>query len=392
MLGMRVLFTSWAWPSHLYAMVPLAWACRAAGHEVRFASQPALADAITGTGLPAVAVGTDVDAVGMVRGYVVGGGGASTGSSPRPRALDMVLRLTEAMAGPLIGYARAWRPDLVVYDPTALAGPLAAAAVGVPAVRHLYGTDLLYRARDAVGELIAPLAGRHGLGPVDPLGAATVDPCPPDIQLDADYRRVPVRYLPYNGPGQLPPWLLDPPARPRVCVTGGTTLARVDPALFRPGAIAAALDELDVEVVVAITRTQRALLDPVPGRVRVAESVPLHALLPTCALLVAHGGAGTSLTALASGLPQVLIPSLPDHSGHARRLAAAGAGVVLERAEATPEVVRKTVDGLLASVPHRAAAERLRDAIRSQPVPAAVVADLVEIAGAGPVEPGTTGA
>jgi len=48
MLGMRVLFTSWAWPTHLYAMVPLARACRAAGHDVVVASPPALADTIAG--------------------------------------------------------------------------------------------------------------------------------------------------------------------------------------------------------------------------------------------------------------------------------------------------------------------------------------------------------
>jgi len=386
MLGMRVLFTSWAWPSHLYAMVPLAWGFRAAGHEVRFASQPALAGVITSAGLPAVVVGSDVDAVGMVRGYVLGRG-RSTGSSPRPRALELVRALAESMAGDLIDYARAWRPDLVVYDPTALAGPLAAAAAGVPAVRHLYGTDLLYPAREMVGELVDGLAERFGLGSCDPLGVATVDPCPPEIQLQTDYPRLPVRYVPHNGVGQLPPWLLDKPARPRVCVTAGTTLARVDPALFRVGATAEALAGLGVEVVVAITRSQRALLGEVPGEVRVAESVPLHALLPTCDLLVAHGGAGTILTGLASGLPQVLVPSLPDHSAHARRLADAGAGVVLGREEATPDAIREAVRSLLAGEPHRIAAARLRDAMLRQPSPAAVAASL-----AGADQPGTTGA
>ena len=68
---MRVLFTTWAWPSHLYALVQLAWACRSAGHEVLVASQPELLDEIIRTGLPGVAVGADVDAVELVRGYVL---------------------------------------------------------------------------------------------------------------------------------------------------------------------------------------------------------------------------------------------------------------------------------------------------------------------------------
>ncbi|HZN74657.1 MAG TPA: glycosyl transferase family 28, partial [Micromonosporaceae bacterium] len=39
---MRVLFTTFAWPSHYFPMVPLAWALQAAGHEVRMTSQPEL--------------------------------------------------------------------------------------------------------------------------------------------------------------------------------------------------------------------------------------------------------------------------------------------------------------------------------------------------------------
>ncbi|GAB3904599.1 hypothetical protein GCM10029964_098610 [Kibdelosporangium lantanae] len=51
---MRVLFTTSAARPHLYPIVPLAWACRAAGHEVRVASGAKIADDIVHTGLPAV--------------------------------------------------------------------------------------------------------------------------------------------------------------------------------------------------------------------------------------------------------------------------------------------------------------------------------------------------
>jgi hypothetical protein len=56
---MRILFTTWAWPSHLFPLVPFAWTCGAAGHDVCIASQPALTDAITKSGLPAMRVGRD---------------------------------------------------------------------------------------------------------------------------------------------------------------------------------------------------------------------------------------------------------------------------------------------------------------------------------------------
>src|SRR5690349_17741502 len=58
---MRVLLTSWAWPSHFMPLVPLGWALQAAGHEVHVASQPRLAPVITEAGGVAVPVGPDLD-------------------------------------------------------------------------------------------------------------------------------------------------------------------------------------------------------------------------------------------------------------------------------------------------------------------------------------------
>nr|WP_238937357.1 peptidase S8 [Streptomyces clavuligerus] len=54
---MRVLFTVWPNPSHLYPVVPLAWALRSAGHEVCVAAHPEVADAIAAVGLTAVPLG-----------------------------------------------------------------------------------------------------------------------------------------------------------------------------------------------------------------------------------------------------------------------------------------------------------------------------------------------
>ena len=57
--AMRVLFCPHRDAQHLYPLVPLAWAGRAAGHDVRVAGPPALTTAIVHTGLPAVVVGRD---------------------------------------------------------------------------------------------------------------------------------------------------------------------------------------------------------------------------------------------------------------------------------------------------------------------------------------------
>src|SRR3954462_11182402 len=107
---MRVLFATWAWPSHRYALVRLAWACRSAGHEVLFASEPALLDEIVRTGLPAVSVGVDVDTVGMVREYLAPPTREPNGARA-PRALQMVLAHGESMVDDLTALARDWRAD-----------------------------------------------------------------------------------------------------------------------------------------------------------------------------------------------------------------------------------------------------------------------------------------
>src|SRR5439155_21515525 len=56
---MRVLFTTFPLDAHLFSFVPLAWSLRAAGHEVRVASHPRLANSITAAGLTAVPCGVD---------------------------------------------------------------------------------------------------------------------------------------------------------------------------------------------------------------------------------------------------------------------------------------------------------------------------------------------
>lgn len=376
---MRVLFTTWAWPSHLYPLVPPAWALRAAGHEVLVASQPGLLSEIVRTGLPAASVGHDVDAVEMVRGYLLPSETVQGGAAPRtgkgPRAMQMFLAHAESMADDLVALARQWRPDLVVSEPTAFAGPVAAAAVGVPSARLLYGTDLMLRARPLLPELLAPLAARYGVTELDPFGVATIDPLPVSLQVPADYRRLPVRYVPYNGPGPRPAPLPDHD-RPRVCVTWGHTMAKLDPARFLAGQVLAALHGTGVELVAAVSADQRRLLGALPPDVRVVVDTPLDHVLPHCDLVVAHGGAGTVLTSLHHGLPLLMLPQLPDHAGHAARVVAAGAGEVLARDDATPEAIRDEVDRLLKDGPERAAARRLQQEMHRQPTPAALAAGL----------------
>ncbi|MGW0520087.1 nucleotide disphospho-sugar-binding domain-containing protein [Crossiella sp. NPDC003009] len=382
---MRVLFASWAWPSHYYPMVPLAWAFRAAGAEVRVASQPGLQATIRASGLPGVSVGTDVDVAGRQRPQL------ERVSRVRvrvpldqlrvkiTRAFQVFADVAEVMLDDLLRFGRSWRPDLVVYEPTTYAGPLVAAALGVPAVRHTWGVDYTFRVRDYEPAVLAPLCDRLGLDGVETLGAATVDVCPPSLQVPTEYRRLRTRYIPYNGSGRSPAWLSAPPRRPRVCMTWGTSSTRLDQNLFLGGQVVKAIADLDAEVVLAVTPADHALLRPVPDGLRVAESLPLHLLAPSCDLVIHQGGLGTTLTTASAGVPQLVIPQLHDQGLNATQLAGAGAGAVVYGDEATPELIREQALRVLGNPGYRVAAQTLAEEISRQPAPHETVSALREL-------------
>jgi hypothetical protein len=395
---MRVLMTSWAWPSHYLPMVPLGWALRAAGHDVVVASQPALGNVINDSGQVAVATGPDLDHAEVHRQVMRGlqltavPDAPPPGTSMRqwdPAARERVRRVfgvftayADAMLDDLYAFARNWRPDLIVFDPTTFAAPLVGAALGIPALRHIHGVDVTYQAHDVVGELVAPLAGRLGLDAVDTLGTATIDPCPPDMQIPAAVTRLAVRYLPYYGPAILPSWLRDPPRHTRVCVTWGTSTTRIAGLeRFEPPTVLAAVEGLDMELVVAVTDAEAVAWTDVPAGARVVTGLPLHLLLPHCAAMVHQGGNGTILTGVYHAIPQLVLPQLPDQTFHTGRYVATGAGLGLGRTEASAARIRTALVDLLTVPSYRSAARRLAAQMHAMPTPADILPDLTALAG-----------
>jgi UDP:flavonoid glycosyltransferase YjiC (YdhE family) len=438
---MRVLFTTWAWPSHFLPMVPLAWALRAAGHDVRMTSQPALIPAMLEAGLPVTPVGHDLDFAGVYLGAMeqlraavptVPGGIAPARRRRFERVSDRVLaangdravrdqvralltlrdlegeaqgvyrairanrpadttdglslygEIAEAMVDGLVEFGRAWKPDLIVFDPLTYAGPIAASLLGVPAVRNLFGPDVTYFNNLGEAAVLGPLLARHGLDTVDLLGTATVDPCPPGLQFPDSMtptRRIFHRYVPHNGMSEIPRWLYDEPERPRICLTWGTSMVKLfgEQAFLPPelllGAIKLAEDR-GAELMLAVTASQRNLLPDLPDVVRVVESVPLQALLPTCQLLIHQGGAGSMLSALVCGLPQLVVSQMPDQGVNAHLLVATGAGQTMAARGADAAAVLNAGHELLDEASYAAAGRRLRDEIFDQPTPAEIVPDL----------------
>ncbi|WP_406728604.1 nucleotide disphospho-sugar-binding domain-containing protein [Streptomyces sp. GD-15H] len=379
---MKVLVSAFPKASHFFPLVPLTWALRARGHSVRVASSPSLAQLVLGSGLPWVSCGEDVDTRALWRGFdVLGGAGVDPAAHTRERrarAMTMFAAVGEAMTPDLLDYARHWSPDLVVHEPRAYAGLVAAEVLRVPLVRQLWGTDYTAGRWAEESPFLSALLASHGLDAagVNPLGAVTVDPCPPSLRLPgtpgeagAPIRRLPTAHVPYNGAGEVPAWLRVPPRRPRVCVTWGTSTRSAARGPAPVERIAAALAGLDAELVLAVPTSRD--LAPLPPGVRVAESMPLHLLLPSCAAVVHQGGAGTTLTASAAGVPQLIFPAVVDGDENARGVVAAGAGLRLDTAAlADGPLVAQTVHILLSDADFTRAAARLRQEVQSLPSPA----------------------
>jgi UDP:flavonoid glycosyltransferase YjiC (YdhE family) len=392
---------------------------------VRIASQPALTAAITGAGLPAVEVGRGYD---TLAGIVEARGGARiaeptvkrwdrTGlAHPRPgnehavaerrsdvqrkirdQAFALWVEPTSVVVPDLLRFARQWRPQLLIADALVFAAPLVAAALDIPCVRYIWGPDMLrqigyplqgqptgadIRARWPTG--LVELFDRFGVAVRDDYATATVDPWPGSLQLPGTPGRVPMRFVPYNGAAASPEWVLDRPPRPRVCVTWGTSTTALggDEAFLLPRVVEA-LTPLDVEVVLAVSAADREKLGEVPGNCRVAESLPLHLVLPTCDAIVNQAGAATMLTAACHGLPQVLIPMTAESPFNAANFSASGAAIILEAAEASTETIGSAVTAALTDKTIRAAADKVRDEVAAAPPPAEVVRVLENLAGAG---------
>ena len=88
--------------------------------------------------------------------------------------------------------------------------------------------------------------------------------------------------------------------------------------------------------------------------------MPQAHVLPRSAVVVSHGGSGTTLGALAHGLPLVLVPQAADQFDNAARAEAAGAAVVLRPGEVAAESVRAALGRVLGEPAFAEAARRIQ--------------------------------
>ena len=319
---MRVLFAGLSTPGHVHPMIPLAAALRADGHDVRFAAGEGAHPVLLAHGLHPFRPG---------------------------------FAFHEIYAEDIAEDLRRLAPDLVV------AGwgvpEVATAAAGIPTLWHGFGR--LYP---------------DGIGMVRPTGTGLphIDICPPSLQ-DKDFlaeTRVPMRPTGLSDPTP-PPDLMatreDDGAGSIIYLTLGTVFGT--PELLT--AAIAALSPQAARLVVAAGRVPPADLGPLPPNTTAHTWLPQDAVLRRADLVVHHAGSGTTLGALAAGVPQVLLPQGADQFANAEALTAAGAALT-----ATPDTLASAARTLL-SGECRAAVRALAAEVAAMPSPAEVARTLV---------------
>jgi UDP:flavonoid glycosyltransferase YjiC (YdhE family) len=343
---MRILFSCISSEGHFSPLLPLARALTQRGHDVVFAVAEPWRYRAEEEGFASVAAGPAMEDMQVLF------------APERERIFQLPVEERRPLQfSSLFGglHAPAKLPDLlrvatdeqvaaIVYDSGDLAVPIAAAALGIPAVNHSFGGMIPLAALRLAADVVAPLWREHGLEP-DPYAGAFrglyVDLAPPSFAWEQPLgKRVTLRPA-ADAVGEPPAWLDELPS-PFVYVTLGTVWNR-------PEVFEVLLQGLDG--VAALVTTGRnldpATLGPAPPRVRLERFVPQAHVLERAAAVVSHGGSGTTLGSLARGLPLVLVPQAADQFDNAARAERAGAAVVLRPGEVTPESVRAALDRVL---------------------------------------------
>ncbi|MFI6287504.1 nucleotide disphospho-sugar-binding domain-containing protein [Streptomyces sp. NPDC051018] len=415
---MRVLFVVFPHTSHMHGVVPLAWALHNAGHDVRVALHRDALSLATDAGLTAVAVGTREHLSEIVA--------ANPDPSRLPRlsgsmALDLTagpgrlqalwMHYTAMLSGyrpvlpDLVDLARRWKPDLVLWDPLCVPAAVAAEVTGAAQARLLWGHDnigwlrgkqLEQRAgaaggraarprRDPVESLMRPMLEPYGLKFQEELllGQWSVDPTPSGMRLPAPAHYVPMRWVPFNGGAGTPAWLDEPPRGPRVALSlgvGGRGRQLFEETGVSFHDVVAAVAGLGAEVVATGHPGQPGPVGDLPEGVRVVDYMPLNQLLPTCAALVHHGGAGTYAAAVAHRVPQLVTPVPFWSEGEvARYVTEKGAGLSLDIAEFGLSSLCERLERILTEPSFGDGAELLAKEAREAPGPAELVPVLEEL-------------
>ena len=381
---MRVLVTCISAYGHLQPLLPLAQALVNAGHEVAIATGPDMRRRAQAAGFTTfqAGIGADVAFGRLAERYP----DQEYNRLAPSDILDWYLPhlfgevMAPSMLDDLEPLVRSWQPDVILHDTWELAAPIAAAGAGIPSVNQTLGIRFYDRYVNAIAVAVASLWRQRGLEPDPEAGLyrhLCLDTTPPGFQPydTARYRKTmrplrPVALPPLPGE-TLPAWIEHRRDVPLIYMTLGTN-TNGDISMFR--SVIEGLSDLDVDVLITIgVGKDPASIGPLAGNTHVEGYLPQSLILPHCAGVICHGGAGSTLSALAQGLPLLILPQGADQYIIGDLVAAAGAGLLLTPPDVNPSSVQASVLALLSEPDRWVGTRRLQREIAAMQAPAEVV-------------------
>ena len=386
---MRVLISTQPADGHLNPMLGLSAALRDAGHEVLFATSASFVPRVEGRGEAAVAVGRDW----------LESGGPTEPSDPHvdPQGFEDIFErlflrgVALEMADDLVDLIGDLEPDVLIRESVEFAGSAAAERCGIPFATFDFAFPIDLETMVTTGDLqdAAPLEllRRHvGLpSAMDPdwfIGDLRITTLPDSYRGRPRPRRPHVLIRPHVvgvvDDAPVPDWIEQ--LTGAVYVSLGTIFPRAFPGVLNMAAAGAAAVGRDTVVTYGPSVDPAALALPGGEHVRVSRYVPQGPVLDRCDAAVTHGGTGTTLGALARGVPVVVIPLGADQHAHAAAVDRLGAGLVLDHRGLTSNAISEAVSTVLENASYRSAARDLAEELASLPGPERAVEALERLA------------
>lgn len=324
---MKILFASTGGAGHFTPLVPWIDESLRRGHQVLVVGPPGLEPTVKPWKFPLrVGESPPADEVGRIW--------AKVATMTHDDAADLVIgeifcRLNSGALLPVMRRTvEEWAPDLVLRDPSEFASAVAADERGVAHARVGHGlasgeASYLEAAAVSLQDWRPAIDRRIAASPYLTLFPRALDESP---FADTRRYRLPTRSVKSAG---LPDWWPGN-SDPLVYVTFGTVAPTMPGMVPLYRAVLDAVAGLPVRVLVTVGRTlDIAQFGVPPGNVRIERWVVQHDVMAQAVLVVCHGGAGTTLGALAAGVPLVVFPLFADQAANAACVARAGAGVAV---------------------------------------------------------------
>lgn len=383
---MRIMIAAIAAAGHVNPLRPLASAFRDSGHDVVWATGADICRDLADEGYTTRVAGPPLpELLGALAARTRGqpGGGVKPDRMTHwfaPRLFGEVgMQLT---ADALLATARELRPDVVLFESRCYAAPAVARSVGAYPVLQAVTTLLAPAVEELVNDAVTPFWHELGLDGPSYAGlydGLTLSAFPASLDDPSPYAGLVVHRLApltHHQPlDWLDDWLTGRGGRPLVYATLGTVFGGNAPLLRSMIEGLAALDAA-VVLTVGANGDVDALGTPGP-HMRFERFVPQDAVLAKSAAVVSHGGSGTTLAALAHGLPHLFLPQGADQFINARVAQKQGFGRVLLPGEDTAKRISDAVQDLLTD-PSYAARARERSHEMSQGLTGQQAVDLIE--------------